>query len=121
LPAGCLIGRKRHSFSPKTADYGLTPLPPPSGTATVIIKAGSSTRDIAIISVRTDCIRGGTIEAWWFNPRTGKASRIGKFSKTPRREFTPPDVGEALDWVLVLDDAAMEFPPPGTAVRVHSE
>lgn len=67
-------------------------------------------------SVRTDCIRGSTVKAWWFNPRTGKATLIGKFSKTPQREFTPPDVGEVLDWVLVLDDAAMEFPPPGATI-----
>ena len=64
-------------------------------------------------SVRTDCIRGRTIKAWWFDPRTGKASQIGKFSNTGRREFTPPDIGEAVDWVLVLDDAAMKFSPPG--------
>jgi hypothetical protein len=29
------------------------------------------------------------------------------------REFTPPDPGEMLDWVLVLDDAAKQYPPPG--------
>jgi hypothetical protein len=70
-------------------------------------------------SVRTDCIRGDTINAWWFNPRTGKASLIAKFSNTRRHEFTPPDVGEALDWVLVLDDAARGFPAPGAVVPVH--
>jgi hypothetical protein len=64
--------------------------------------------------VRTDCIRGNTINAWWFDPRTGKASLIGNFSNTLRHEFTPPNVGEAVDWVLVLDDAAMKLPPPGT-------
>jgi hypothetical protein len=67
--------------------------------------------------VRTDGIRGNTIKAWWFNPRDGKASLIGEFPNTGRREFTPPDVGEALDWVLVLDDAAMIFPPPGTLTK----
>jgi len=30
------------------------------------------------------------------------------------REFTPPDLGEQLDWVLVLDDAAKAYPTPGT-------
>jgi hypothetical protein len=65
-------------------------------------------------SVRTDCIRGHTIKAWWFDPRTGKASVIGTFSNTSQHEFTSPNVGEAADWVLVLDDAAMKFPPPGS-------
>ncbi|SPE59748.1 hypothetical protein SBV1_3480009 [Verrucomicrobia bacterium] len=40
----------------------------------------------------------------------------GEFPNTLRHEFTPPDVGELLDWVLVLDDAGMKFPPPGTGV-----
>ena len=72
-------------------------------------------------SVRTDCIRGNTIRAWWFDPRTGKASLIGEISNTKQHEFTPPDVGEALDWILVLDDAAMEFPPPGAVNRVRAQ
>ncbi len=29
------------------------------------------------------------------------------------REFNPPDPGEGLDWVLVLDDASKDYPPPG--------
>jgi hypothetical protein len=53
------------------------------------------------------------VKAWWFNPRNGEASAIGEFSNTGEREFNPPDPGEALDWVLVLDDAAKGFPPPG--------
>jgi hypothetical protein len=37
-------------------------------------------------------------------------------SNVPAAEhtFTPPTPGEALDWVLVLDDAAKGFPPPGS-------
>ena len=61
-------------------------------------------------------LRGSTIKAWWFDPRAGKANLIGEFPNTQRHEFTPPDVGEALDWVLVLADAAMKFPPPGLDV-----
>jgi hypothetical protein len=63
-------------------------------------------------SVRTDCLQGRTIKAWWFNPRTGQANLIGEFPNTQRHEFTPPDPGETLDWILVLDNAAMNFPPP---------
>jgi hypothetical protein len=64
--------------------------------------------------VRMEVIRGPTIKAWWFNPRDGKASLIGEFTNQGKREFTPPDKGELLDWVLVLDDAAKSYPPPGT-------
>jgi hypothetical protein len=60
-----------------------------------------------------DVIRGPKVKAWWFNPRDGKATLIGEFANQGNREFTPPDKGELLDWVLVLDDAAKSHPPPG--------
>jgi len=65
-------------------------------------------------SVRMDKITGPKVKAWWFNPRDGSAAVIGEFENTGEREFLPPNPGEALDWVLVLDDAAKGFSPPGT-------
>jgi hypothetical protein len=65
-------------------------------------------------SVHMDKITGPKVKAWWFNPRDGSAAVIGEFENTGEREFTPPNPGEALDWVLVLDDAAKGFSPPGT-------
>jgi hypothetical protein len=59
-------------------------------------------------------LSGTEITAWWFDPRTGSSEKIGQFPKTGRREFVPPSPGELLDWVLVLDDASRNFPPPGT-------
>jgi len=64
--------------------------------------------------VHMDKIRGPRVKAWWFNPRTGAATAIGEFPNTVERAFTPPDGGEMLDWILVLDDAAKGYPPPGT-------
>lgn len=63
--------------------------------------------------VRLDKLTGARVKAWWFNPRTGAATLIGEFARQGEREFSPPDPGEMLDWVLVLDDAAQGFPPPG--------
>jgi hypothetical protein len=63
--------------------------------------------------VRLDKLAGKRIKAWWFNPRNGKATEIGTFEKKGERAFTPPDPGELLDWVLVLDDASAKFPAPG--------
>jgi hypothetical protein len=63
--------------------------------------------------VRMEKISGSSVKAWWFNPRDGKATVIGEFANKGEREFTPPDVGEHMDWVLVLDDVAKNFPPPG--------
>ena len=63
--------------------------------------------------VRMEVIAGERVKAWWFNPRTGEATESGEYANTGVREFQPPDPGETLDWVLVLDDAAKHFPKPG--------
>jgi len=67
-----------------------------------------------LFRVRTNIIRGPTVAAWWYNPRNGEATSLGQFANTGERTFTPPDAGEMLDWVLVLDDAAKGYPAPGT-------
>jgi len=67
--------------------------------------------------VRMDVIQGPEVKAWWFNPRDGSAASIGTFENRGEREFTPPDAGEALDWVLVLDDASKGYPAPGSGKR----
>jgi hypothetical protein len=66
-------------------------------------------------SVRMGALHAQQVRAWWFNPRNGAATEIGTFQAGGTREFTPPDYGEELDWVLVLDDLASNYPPPGTA------
>jgi hypothetical protein len=63
--------------------------------------------------VRMSAIAGAQVQAWWFDPRTGQATRIGTFPNTGERAFTPPDVGEMRDWVLVLDDASKRYGVPG--------
>ncbi len=63
--------------------------------------------------VRMEKITGPKAKAWWFNPRTGEATAIGEFDNKGEREFVSPDKGELLDWVLVLDDASKNYPPPG--------
>jgi hypothetical protein len=63
--------------------------------------------------VRMTAVRGPRLKAWWFDPRDGKATPIGEFPTDGERTFAPPAPGEGLDWVLVLDDAAAGFGPPG--------
>jgi len=53
---------------------------------------------------------GTAAQAWWYNPRTGKADASGKFATGSKQKFTPPAEG---DWVLVVDDASRSLPPPG--------
>ncbi|MHC1764227.1 MAG: glycoside hydrolase family 140 protein [Verrucomicrobiia bacterium] len=64
-------------------------------------------------TIRVDLARlsGKEIRAWWFNPRDGAAREIGRRPADGEREFTSPSED---DWVLVLDDAAREFRPPGS-------
>ncbi len=66
-------------------------------------------------TVRMHLVSGGTVRAWWFNPRDGTAERIGEFPAAGERTFLPPRPGDDLDWVLVLDDATRGFGPPGAA------
>lgn len=60
-------------------------------------------------------LKGETIRAWWFDPRTGAARSAGEFEPRGGMEFTPPSCGAANDWVLVLDDASRGFLPAGTS------
>lgn len=64
--------------------------------------------------VRMNVIKGPKVTAWWYSPRDGHAIPIGTFANTGEQLFTPPDPGEMLDWVLVLDDASCNYPLPGT-------
>jgi hypothetical protein len=64
--------------------------------------------------VRMEKITGVKVKAWWFNPRDGQAHEIGVFPNVGEHLFTPPNPGELLDWVLVLDDESQKFSPPGS-------
>lgn len=64
-------------------------------------------------TVRLGGFAGEKILATWFNPRTSAVEAIGEFPNAGERAFTPPQPGEPLDWVLVLDDAAKNVPVPG--------
>jgi|CZKI01.1.fsa_nt_gi hypothetical protein len=62
------------------------------------------------VTVDLSRLAKGRANAWWFDPRTGKASAAGTFVTDGPREFTPPAEG---DWALVLDDASRRLPAPG--------
>jgi hypothetical protein len=70
-------------------------------------------------TVKLGLISGKNIKAWWFDPRTGTSSIIGKYSNKSTRKFVPPGKpGRGNDWILVLDDASKQFPPPGQPYAV---
>jgi hypothetical protein len=64
-------------------------------------------------TVRTGRISGERMKASWFNPRTGAVSPAGLHDNRGAREFRCPSEGFGSDWVLILDDAAKNFPVPG--------
>lgn len=63
------------------------------------------------VTVQLGWAAGNAVRAWWYNPRTGGATEIGRFAATGQLTFMPPVDGP--DWVLVLDDAAADFGKPG--------
>jgi hypothetical protein len=66
------------------------------------------------VTVDTSTLSGKRLKAWWYDPRTGEATALeGDFPVGGRLEFTSP--AEGPDWLLVLDDAAKEYPRPGTS------
>jgi hypothetical protein len=69
-------------------------------------------------SVKVDLkkLTGQKLKAWWYDPRNGGANPAGDFTNQAAQEFIPPaaaKANEANDWVLVVDDASKQYPPPG--------
>lgn len=63
-----------------------------------------------MISVDMTKLPNSQTKAWWFDPRTGRATLAGTYPAEGVRQFTPPGQG---DWVLVLDDATKRLDAPG--------
>jgi len=69
------------------------------------------------LSLKQPCPIGAPeLTYWWFDPRYGRAYRVHTGTGTAVQAFTPPTAGRGCDWVLVLDDAAKGFAPPGQTV-----
>jgi hypothetical protein len=87
--------------------------------ATLAVAARTSSRSTVIayiptarpVTIDMSAVSGTLANAWWYNPRNGAATFMGAFSTGGPYVFTPPD---ANDWILVIDDASLELPPPGT-------
>jgi hypothetical protein len=63
-------------------------------------------------SINTNKLKAVKLQAWWYNPRDGKAIKLGEIVNTGSHEFTPTSVGRGSDWILVLDDASKNYPAP---------
>jgi hypothetical protein len=65
----------------------------------------------ASVTIDLHKLPASSLHSWWYNPRTGAATFIGNVHALGKASFTPPADGP--DWVLVIDDAAQNFGPPG--------
>ncbi len=65
------------------------------------------------IAVDMGILKTPAVVVWWFNPRTGAVTKLGQKQRAPVMSFTPPELGNENDWVLVLDAADATYPPPG--------
>jgi hypothetical protein len=67
--------------------------------------------------INTTVLAGKKLRVWWFDPREGIAYSLGYVENNgtcePKWNQQPWKIGAA-DWVLVIDDAAKNYPPPGT-------
>jgi hypothetical protein len=68
------------------------------------------------VTVDTSHLSAARLKVWWYDPRTGKATaEKGEPQGGEKITFGAPETGP--DWVLVLDDAARGYPPPGRGTR----
>jgi hypothetical protein len=63
------------------------------------------------VTLNLKSMRSQTLRAWWFDPRSGVGTLIGTIDAGTQHEFRSPSYGP--DWVLVLDDPAANYAPPG--------
>ncbi|MBN1249071.1 MAG: glycoside hydrolase family 140 protein [Anaerolineae bacterium] len=73
----------------------------------------------APFTVRQNVVQAQTpptrVAATWFDPRYGIATPLHTSDDSGFQTFVPPTSGRGQDWILVLDDAARGYPPPGTS------
>ena len=68
------------------------------------------------LTVDTSVIDSSLLDAWWFDPRKGTATRfLSSAANTGSLAVTTPTAGP--DWVLVVDDATKSYPAPGVSKR----
>lgn len=53
-------------------------------------------------------------KAWWFDCKSGEITAIGSMEMNSIKSFKPATRLRGNDWVLVIDNEARNFDPPGT-------
>lgn len=68
--------------------------------------------------VNSGVIQGSRLKVWWYDPRNGHAFPQGTVENTGEFSFSNwqdliREVQSGPDWVVVIDDASMDYGPPG--------
>lgn len=66
-------------------------------------------------------LKAQRIREIWFDPRYGVSYHFHTSDNTAYQTYTPPTSGRGQDWVLVLEDDAANFPPPGSKPYIAQE
>jgi hypothetical protein len=64
-------------------------------------------------SVDLEVFTASRLRESWFDPRYGVAYAFHTCDNRGIQTYVPPTSGRGQDWVLILDDAAQDFPLPG--------
>jgi hypothetical protein len=99
-----------------TAGYGM-------GIASVVASRASTGETVmayipvsgTVITLDMTKLSGAQATAYWYDPGTGVATRIGTFASQGTKTFTSP--GPAL--ALILDDASLGFKTPGSSDAIY--
>ncbi len=64
------------------------------------------------VKINTEKLTGKQLKGWLFNPRDGYTISLGNFENTGSKEIEPPSMGRGSDWLVIIDDAAKNYPNP---------
>jgi hypothetical protein len=64
-------------------------------------------------SINLDKLGWAQSVAWWYNPRTGEATKLKEFANKGIQQFKTENGGRGNDWVLVLDNKEKGWGAPG--------
>ena len=64
-------------------------------------------------SVDRDRLKASRLREIWFDPRYGVSYEVHKTSAHGIQTYAPPTSGRGQDWVLIIEDAAKDWPLPG--------
>lgn len=66
-------------------------------------------------TVDKNVIKGRRLREIWYDPRYGCSYLVHTTDTHGYQTYTPPTSGRGQDWVLIIEDAAQNFPLPGAA------